>query len=286
MIYDCFTFFDELDLLELRLEVLWETVDRFVVVEGDRTFTGAPKPLHFAENRERFKPFMNRITHVVVRDFPPHTGSAWEYEAFQRNAIARALGECGPDDAVIVSDVDEMVSPDAVRRAISLPGLKAFRQRLFYYFLNCQVAGVVWDKPRMVSFRDYTSAQELRVFSGKPDFGRAWPLRAARRIAWNLRGRPRRGITFVPDGGWHFSYLGSAERMLAKIKAFSHTEYDTPEVADIKAIRRRVERGQDLFGRRHRLKLVPVDDTFPEPVRRNPGRYASLIRGAGAPGGG
>ena len=69
--YDCFTFKNELLLLDLRLHELSEAVDFFVLVEGTRSFTNRPKPLYFLENLERFKPFLDRIIHIIVDDFRP-----------------------------------------------------------------------------------------------------------------------------------------------------------------------------------------------------------------------
>src|SRR5271156_187621 len=107
MIYDCFTFFNELELLELRLNELAGVVVKFVLVEATKTFSNKPKPLHFQENRARFAAFENKIIHVVVED-APDTSDAWVIERFQRNAIERGLRGCKPDDWVLVSDLDEI----------------------------------------------------------------------------------------------------------------------------------------------------------------------------------
>ena len=90
MVYDCFTFFNELELLELRLHELAGVVDKFVLVEATRTFTNKPKPLYFQENRARFAAFENKLVHVVVADLPD-SSDAWVVERFQRNAIGHGL---------------------------------------------------------------------------------------------------------------------------------------------------------------------------------------------------
>ena len=64
-IWDCFTFFNELDILELRLRELAPVVDRFVIAEATKTFANEAKPVHFAENRARFAEFLPKIVHVV-----------------------------------------------------------------------------------------------------------------------------------------------------------------------------------------------------------------------------
>lgn len=70
MIYDCFSFFNELDLLEIRLNTLDKVVDKFILFESTLTHTGNPKPLYYAENKDRFAKFSDRIVHIVVNDFP------------------------------------------------------------------------------------------------------------------------------------------------------------------------------------------------------------------------
>jgi hypothetical protein len=108
MIYDCFPFFNELELLEVRLHELDGLVDKFVLVEATKTFPGHPKPLHFADNRERFSAFADKIIHVVVEDMPGGDGPRdhWVRDRFQRNAIGRGLLNCQPDDVIMVSDMD------------------------------------------------------------------------------------------------------------------------------------------------------------------------------------
>src|SRR5689334_18016752 len=103
MIYDTFPFYNELDLLEIRLEELDQVADRFVLVEATRTHTNKPKPLYYAENRDRFARFQNRIIHVVLDDMPDTT-DAWVLENFQRCGIRRGLTGCRPDDLILMSD--------------------------------------------------------------------------------------------------------------------------------------------------------------------------------------
>ena len=90
MIYDCFTFFNELELLELRLNELAGVVDKFVLVEATQTHTNKPKPLHYHENRARFSAFHDKIIHVIVDDMP-QSSDPWIPENFQRKCIARGL---------------------------------------------------------------------------------------------------------------------------------------------------------------------------------------------------
>ena len=121
MIYDAFPFFNELDLLELRLKTLESVVDRFILVEATRTHTGHPKPLFFQENKSRFSAFLNRIEHIVVDDYPPFE-TAWTYENHQRNCIVRGLSNAKPDDWILVSDLDEIPNPSMIEKCVQRPG--------------------------------------------------------------------------------------------------------------------------------------------------------------------
>lgn len=117
-IYDCFTFFNELEILMIRLEELYDVVDHFVIVEGSLTFTGKPKSHYFAENRHLFSRFEDKIIYILVEDFPSPTNDlrldAWRREHHQRNQIIRGLSHCAPRDIIIISDVDEIPRHDVI----------------------------------------------------------------------------------------------------------------------------------------------------------------------------
>ena len=101
MIYDCFSFFNELDILEIRLNVLYETVDYFVITEANKTHTGSKKEYVFEQNKERFSKFLDKIIYIKVDDLPDlessetsSDGNKWLYENYQRDAIMRGLKDC------------------------------------------------------------------------------------------------------------------------------------------------------------------------------------------------
>ena len=96
-----FPFFKELEILEIRLRELWDLTDKFVLVESRKTHSGRDKPLFFADHRERFAPFMDKILHVVAD--PPDDAEIWQRERFQRDAIERGLLDANPEDLIIVS---------------------------------------------------------------------------------------------------------------------------------------------------------------------------------------
>jgi beta-1,4-mannosyl-glycoprotein beta-1,4-N-acetylglucosaminyltransferase len=263
-VFDCFTFFNELDLLELRLGELDPVVDFFVLAEATRTHSNRPKPLYFAENRGRFERFGRKLIHVAV-DTMPDVPYRWVLENYQRNALARGWRTCRPDDLVLVSDLDEIPSPGAVERLKDRAGdgvFYAFEQALYYYYLNGRVGkwlGTVAATVRTAVTHSRATPQGMRA------------VRTAKRMK-------RRKV--VRDGGWHFSYLGGAEAVKAKIESFAHSELDDPCHKDLDGLRRAIEDGMDIYdrGKGTSVRYVRVDETFPAYPLRNLERFGHLIR--------
>ncbi len=237
MLYDCFTFFDELDLLDVRLHELHSLVDYFVLVEARQTFQGNPKPLYYADNADRFRRYADKIIHIVI-DFPgegedynlntkPLDGN-WAREHYQRNQIARGLGAARPDDLVILSDVDEIVSETALRRALAerSPGeLTFFEMPVYRGCANRRVKGVTWDKgPRLIEYERFPGGQRLRIIKAAASKRfRKTTVGALHTRAWNwLKTGVAAPIRVMPDAGWHITSLGNWEAWHRKISAYSH----------------------------------------------------------------
>src|SRR4051812_16190634 len=113
MIVDGFTFFNELDLLDIRLAELYPVVDRFVIVEGDQSFRGNAKPANFIDNIERYDQYADKIVYLTAfMAGAPTTGNdqtdPWEREYYQRRTIDEGLRDLALDDIVLISDIDEI----------------------------------------------------------------------------------------------------------------------------------------------------------------------------------
>ena len=247
MIYDGFTFFNELDLLEIRLNVLDSVVDKFILVESDLTFSGKPKDFIFEQNKDRFAPFLDKIIHIKVQDMP-NTDNAWVREAFQRNAIVRGLKDSQSSDKVLISDVDEIPNPAAIRKASQLTGVCVFLQNFYYYYLNC-IGDEIWKGTRLVSVGQLTSPQQVRFSANYA----------------------------IKNAGWHFSYLGGVEAIIKKIDSFSHQEFNSDYFKDPDRLRQVLESGGDLFNRSNKWRFVELDESYPEYILQNIDRYEKLI---------
>lgn len=109
MIVDAFMFYNEFDVLELRLELLDKYVDRFVLVESEVNHVGGPKELFFQNNKERYAKWLPKITHVIMTaEEAPKDPSPWAREKYQRNCILRGIEDVPNDALVLISDVDEI----------------------------------------------------------------------------------------------------------------------------------------------------------------------------------
>lgn len=273
-VYDCFTFFNEMDLLEIRLNELDQVVDYFVVVESTRTFQKQPKPLYLNIDDERIVKFKNKIIHIVVDDFPNffthwRVPKTWDYENHQRNAIARGLVNAKPDDIIIVSDVDEIPNAKKVVEHLELNEPVVFQQRFFYYFLNyiitkaspesCIVQKnnlIFWRGSVMIRFKDFTTAREVR----------------------NLRNNI--SMTQIEEGGWHFSYIGGIDAIISKLKSFSHAKEAKlllNNIDDKERISSMIASGHDLFNRDMSFKVLPLSEPFPEYLVNNTNKYEKLL---------
>jgi len=254
LVFDCFTFMNEFELLEVRFEELSPVVDWFVLVEAARTFSNKSKPLAFRENKSRFAKFLHKVIPISLA-FMPERGSTWSLEAFQRDAIELGLSGATKDDLVLISDVDEIPRAAAVRAFVeSSLDQVTFSMPTFYYKFNCKnVAGEV-EQPLTIGTK--------RRLLTSPQLARA------RRFT----------LPTIKDAGWHFSYLGDEERIKEKIAAFSHQELNTPEFTDRERIRERVSGARDLFSREgYRFEFVELDESFPRFVRENQARLRHLI---------
>jgi hypothetical protein len=287
MIYDCFTFFNELEILEIRLNILNKYVDKFVLVEATKNHQGKPKPLYFEENKSKFLPFKDKIIHIIVDDMPIFNGNnSWELEHYQRNNIVKGLINCNPNDIIIISDVDEIPELKNISfNDILTNQIYIFRQKMFYYYLNCinvsNNENYKWHGTVMTKFSKSIKPQELRNLSIKMQalYSHKWYHKwYAKSIKLSQKIFNQTSIKFVEDGGWHFSYLGGIDKIIQKLEAFAHTEYNKEEFKDPDKLSQIINSGKDIFNRNFNYKFIPIDDTFPEYIQKNFNKYPNLIK--------
>lgn len=199
-IYDCFTFFREFEMLELRLHELDECVNYFVIVEATKTQQGLPKELFFEKNKSKFNKFKNKIIHIIVDDFPEKT-DAWTLENFQRNAIMRAIEKANPEDYIIISDVDEIPSKDAIKNFRGEAAL--FEMDFYSYYANNFRRERYWKASYIIKRKYINNKNTPQMLREK--------AHRYKSKKWKYE--------IIKNGGWHFSSFGGKEAVRQKTLA-------------------------------------------------------------------
>jgi beta-1,4-mannosyl-glycoprotein beta-1,4-N-acetylglucosaminyltransferase len=255
-IYDCFQFFNELDLLEIRLELLYDHVDHFVISETTRTHSDLPKPLYFQENKQKFEKYLDKIIHIV-NDYPddilnmgkkdgndPHSlqyniiserydieeneGQLKRYPTFcrdylQKEYIKFGLLDCNDDDLIMISDLDEFPNPIYVDK-IKKENLynTVIMQDCFYYHINT-LAHTNWYGNYIVKYSDTKNVSLTHLKNKRVDFNKIF------------------------KGGWHFSFMGGVDRVKTKIMSYAHQEFNNSNI--LNNVESRIENKLDVFNR-------------------------------------
>jgi len=228
-IYDCFMYFDEDLLLDLRLNSLDKYVKKFIITEATYTHNGAKKKLNFDINK--FKKFKDKIIYIVVDEHPKNildlidsdtkekrgeklilNGMARDY--FQRQNLAKGIKEASYDDLILISDLDEIPNLSEIDTTKINNQIIIFEQKMFYYKLNLFYEDYTWFGTKAVKKKNLISPQWLRNIKGK-NYPK-W------RLDTLFSKKKYSNILFIKDGGWHFTCLKTAEELEKKLLNFAH----------------------------------------------------------------
>lgn len=282
-IYDVFNFFNELEVLELRLNILDPYVDYFVILESPMTHSGAPKELYFEENKDRFKQFEHKIIHYIIKEplvdfadaearlsnpnLPPLEREILENalssdsaprgfphflrDFYEKESVKKALAAAAPrdEDFCFISDLDEIWNPDALvdyRRSV----VYKFKQLAYYYYLNNR-SSEPWVG---------TTAAQYGIIK--------------RSCVNDMKSIAKTRHTFVQNGGWHFTYQGGAERVQKKIESFSHQEFNNENTKS--KILERVKENKDVVGRK--FKFWIDESELPQYLKNHREQYKNLFK--------
>jgi beta-1,4-mannosyl-glycoprotein beta-1,4-N-acetylglucosaminyltransferase len=257
MIYDCFTFFNELDILDLRLQLLHEKVDKFILVESTKTHSNLDKPLYFSINKDRYKKYSDKIIHVVVSEFPDVQNS-WTIENYQRNQIFKYLDNCTPNDLILISDVDEIPNPDLLSSDRFGNDIYCLIQDQYFFFYNYRDLNHLYWIGGTKVFK-YKIILENLIDERKVHYNDiSFPFYLNKGIT-ATKIRLYDGCRYIYNGGWHFSYLGGIEAIFKKVSAFAHQELNNTKFLDKKRIEECLSTGKDVFERSgHKFICVDV----------------------------
>lgn len=223
--FDCFKFFNEVELLHLRFLEYYEYVDHFVIVEATKTHTGKPKELLFPALKEKFKEFLDKVIYVEVHDLPDYSlQDIWKAENFQRNCIMRGLQDKAvPGDKIFVSDCDELWDTDTAEQYLNWSAWVTFREDLYYYYVNCR-QNCIWNGPIMANYGSFDSPQ-------------------------TLRNTARSGYNSAYPGGWHYSFMGGADRIREKVENIAESHLIIDQVGTVPEIETKMSTATDLWNR-------------------------------------
>jgi len=266
MKYDCFTFFNELDLLEIRLNVLNDVVDKFVLVEATRTQNNKEKPLYYQENKDRYKNFEDKIIHIVVDDYPENL-IQWTIENHQRNCISRGLKDCKADDIIIISDLDEIPNPKMLDETSVTDGIIAFDLNYFLFYINNLLIGAQWDHgSKILTYKNFLSLLD----DDACDHGALVESQNSGTTASKIRLYSGSKQKHVLNAGWHFGTLGGEQSVL--VKSLAVCEGDTQTTLEKVRTFISSEKVADC-----RLVPLVIDNSYPEFLIQNISKYPNLV---------
>ena len=228
-IYDCFMYYDEDLLLDLRLNALDKYVKKFVISEATYTHNGSKKKLNF--DIQKYNKFKDKIEYIVVDQQPPNiietkksdtakileeklilNGMARDY--FQRENLQKGLKNLDADDLIIVSDLDEIPNLENLDQNNIGNNIIIFQQKMFYYKFNLLYEEFIWAGSKAVKYRNFVSPQWLRNIKSKK-----YPF-------WRLdtffSNKKYSNLLYINDGGWHFTCIRTAEDLEKKLLNFAH----------------------------------------------------------------
>ncbi len=228
-IYDCFMYYDEDLLLDIRLNSLNKYVKKFVITEATYTHNGSKKKLNF--NIKNFDKFKDKIEYIVVDQQPPDireinendsielkseklilNGMARDY--FQRQNLQKGLKNLENDDLIIISDLDEIPDLKNLKLNEIKDNIVIFQQKMFYYKLNLLYDEFIWAGSKAVKYKNFISPQWLRnIKSKKYPFWRIDVLFSKKKYS---------NLYYINNGGWHFTCIRTPEDLEKKLLNFAH----------------------------------------------------------------
>lgn len=200
MIIDCFCFYNELELLEVRFDELDSIVDKFVLVESIKTQSLLPKPLYFENNKNRFSKYLDKVVHVIIEDCPDNSSDLWQMEHYQRTeGYKRGLSRIniGDKDIIHASDLDEIPRAKTIQSIIELGILDTLYTctldlNFYAYFINLMAAHRTWAGGSLTLAKAFLQ-KDPHFFTDN-----------------------RESLFKIKNAGWHLSWLGGPEKVYEK----------------------------------------------------------------------
>lgn len=266
-IYICNQLYNEKELLWLKLEEINLQLSKYnynwkmIIVENNFTFTGNSKPYYLDEwiKEPNFAKFENNIIRIKMQGFGKeqiNPSDAMKNDFIQKCAVESEIEKIDENDIIVISDLDEIPDFRSIFNYFNndlnnIDNNYTLQLKLFYYYYNCKA---MFEDDRVV-------ITKKKYFKG---------VSASR--AGETMGVPR---IWIPNSGWHFSYLGGTDFVKNKISNFGHSELNTPEVQA--NIEKNISQLTDIYGRGLSYKIIPLNDDYPEFFLKNIGKFRHNI---------
>jgi beta-1,4-mannosyl-glycoprotein beta-1,4-N-acetylglucosaminyltransferase len=239
-IFDCFMYFDEDVVLDVRLNFLDKFVDKFIIIESEYNHKGEKRVPLFDINK--FIKFKNKIEYILTDEIPKKIETinkddskdeiyrksiynAWKRENLQRNQITKGIINANKDDWIIISDLDEIPDLRKIELKIVKNKFVFFKQDMMYYKFNLKLENFTWVGSKACKMKNLKTPQWIRDIKDKQY--NWW------RIDTFFSNRKYSDILFVENGGWHFSYLKNPQNIEKKLKSYlHHIDYDLNPVGE------------------------------------------------------
>ncbi len=293
-IFDCFMYYDEETVLDLRFNILDKYIDQFVVVESKFTHSGEKRKLLFDINK--YSKFKKKINYVILNKEPDNLEiinkedsfdkknskyimNALKRENFQRNSITQGIKNASPNDLILISDVDEIPNLEQLNASDIKNEIILFKQNFYYYKFNLKLEDMPWFGTKACKYKILKSPQWLRNIKGKN-----YPFW---RIDVLFSDKKYSNIKFIENGGWHFSNMKTPAEIEKKMKTYlHHREYDIKPLGTDK-IKEIIKNKKSIYNLRADMKSEKIDGTqdlvttdgneLPEFIKENKEKFSNWI---------
>ncbi len=281
-VYDCFCYFNEDMILQIRLETLWDMVDIFVISEASYTHAGESRARLF--DIANFEKYKSKIRYIPLDIKPAGENNAWKNENFIRNNIVLGLFDAQPNDLILVSDIDEIPRPEKISEYDTKYLRGDFKQYYYsYYFNNFWLGEVdlhgnlkpnsnIFDGTKITTYQNFMeffkgNASSLRIYKS------SGILRSIKR-SWFKRYRAQK----ILNGGWHFTWIFDIAGIVTKIESTAHQEFNVDFYKNPKRIRELIQQGRDFHKPNSRYEArVLKEPEFPKYLVDHQESYKEFI---------
>ena len=266
---DCFMYFDEDLVLDIRLNVLKNIVDKFVIVEAKKDHAGNQKNLNF--DIENFSKFRDKIHYIAIDDLPvtknffkKNWRSEWHTENAHRNKLELGYLDASDNDLIMISDIDEIPNPKIIKNFKLENIYGCFMQMNLQTKINLLNKDIKeWPGTKICQKKNLRSPQWLR------------DIKIKKKPFWKFF-KPKQP-QLIYNGGWHFSFLKDSKNISKKIKSFVHQELNLEKFTDIENIEKRIRENKDIFDRNYNYVKVLIDENFPDYITENKEKFKEWI---------